>query len=102
MPKVTECGIRGAGRLSRARGLWLFYFYAPVRNADETRNGQFPDRQDRCHRRAGDLLGKAAARLFDDYLRRFNAGAQQLTKLVDFLCANRSKPPAAKAQVARW
>jgi hypothetical protein len=51
--------------------------------------------------RAGHLHGKAAARLLCQYLGRFNAGAQQRTKISDVLCANRSKPPAAKAQVAR-
>jgi hypothetical protein len=50
---------------------------------------------------AGHLHGTAADRLLDHCLGRFNAGAQQRTKLSDVLYANRSKPPAAKAQVAR-
>jgi hypothetical protein len=49
----------------------------------------------------GPLHGKTADRLFDHYLRRFNAGAQQRTKFSDVLCANWSKPPSAKPQVAR-
>jgi hypothetical protein len=87
MPKVPECRIRRAGRPSRARGLLALLLSC---NRPECRSNaklaiHLTGRIHAIGMRAtcwlkaccaGHLHGKAADRLFDHYLGRFNAGAR--------------------------